>query len=82
MREFCQVDDCIERIHRKGLCRAHYERKVRGTDLDKRKKVKLGSWESVCDAMHDYFHAGHDSEYHAARSRLRRAITAWATRRA
>lgn len=77
---FCGVDECVGLVAKDGLCRAHYERRRRGSDLRRPLRLRLGSWDSVLEAWHSYqdVDPSDDLAFRAARARAQRAMRAWA----
>lgn len=80
-RRYCSASDCVSLARQGGLCWAHAKRRQRGGRAAGPVRARLGTWDAVVDAMHDYQDAESDSEFKAARMRVQRAMEAWVTAR-
>ena len=77
-RDRCRAADCQAPARKGGLCWAHLKRRQRGAAAGQPVLARIGSWDSVVDAMHEYVDAEGDNEFAAARNRVQRTMRAWA----
>lgn len=69
-------------VHRDGLCRGHYERRVRGAVVNVELRPRFETaWERFVEAVRAYADADStdDVAFERAKDRLRKAARAWVT---